>query len=499
MIEAFFQALQNLGDVWILLFILAGTIWGLVFGLIPGLSGLVGMALFLPFVFGLPAERALPLMVAISAVQFIGGSITAILINIPGTSVNAATLIDGFPMTQKGEGGRALGAALASSGLGGIVSVFLALAMIPVVMFIIMGIVSPDMVFIIVMGLVFIGVLGRSSMVKGLISGGLGLLISFIGFQTVTGIARFSFGSAYLYDGIGLIPLALGIFAIPVIVDLAMGGGTIAQRRVVGIGAKEVWEGVKDIFRHWGLWLRATVIGYIIGVIPGVGGEVATFVAYGQAKQTSKHPERYGTGIVEGVIAPEAANNSKEGGAVLTTLALGIPGSATMVVLLGAFLMVGLIPGPLMLTEHLDLSFTLLLTIAVANLVGAVICLFIAPRLTRIATIPGHILVPIILSLVLVGSLAYRGLFLDIGMTLLVGVLGVAIKKFGFNAPALFLGYILGSLFEKYFFISLAAWGPLFFVRPVSLTLILIIVALLAFGPIKRVFNHLYTKRVKKI
>ena len=467
-----------------------GVIVGVIGGIIPGISSLLTMALVLPFVFAMLPEHALPLMVAISAVGYTGGSITAILLNIPGTAPSAATLIDGYPMTKKGEGGRALGAALMSSGIGGIATVFLALAMVPLLLPMVMAIISADMVFIILLGLSFISVLSAGSMIKGLVSGGLGLLIAFIGFQAVTGVSRFTFGSLYLYDGIGLIPLALGLFAIPEAINLAARGGTIAKTETVIKGMRDIWEGVKDVCRHWGLWLRSTVIGYIIGIIPGIGAMAATFIAYGQAKQTSKHPERFGTGIVEGVIAPESANNAKEAGSLLTTLALGIPGSAAMAMLLGAFLMLGITPGPDMLTIHLPLSLSLLLVIIVANVLAVIICFPVTPYLAKIAYIPSRILAPLILVISLIGAFTFRELFNDIIVALVFSVLGLTMRRFGFNRPSLFLGYILGGLFERYLFLALRTSGPLFFLRPLSIGLIIIIIALFTFEPAKRAFQR---------
>ncbi|MFC1980601.1 tripartite tricarboxylate transporter permease, partial [Chloroflexota bacterium] len=430
-----------------------------------------------------------PLMVAMSAVGYTGGSITTIMLNIPGDA-NAATVIDGFPMTQKGEGGRAVGAALASSGLGGLATVFIALAMVPLVLPLVMAVRAADMVFIILLGITFISVLGRGSMVKGLLSGMLGLLVSLIGYQIITAVPRFTFGMVYLYDGIALIPVTMGLFALPEAVALAAKGGTIAQAGTAIKGMKEVLEGVRDVFRHWGLWLRSTIIGYIAGVIPGVGAMTAMFIAYGQAKATSKHPELFGTGIIEGVIAPESANNAKESGALLTTLALGIPGSAAMAILLGAFLMVGLIPGPEMMTMHLDLSLSLLMVIIIANAVAAVICLFAAPYVAKIAFVPGRFVVPLVVVLVLTGTFMFRQDFADVGMTLIWSVLGLAMRQFGYNRPALFLGFILGILFEKYLFLASGLGGPLFFMRPISLTLIVIIIAVIIYGPISSLFKR---------
>lgn len=485
-VEAFLQALQNLLDLWIVLSVFVAVVVSLVLGILPGLSGMIGMALFLPFVFFLPPEQSLPVMTAMGAVSFTSGSITAILLNIPGTDPNAATTIDGFPMTQKGEAGRALGAGLMSSGAGGIVTVFIALAMVPLVVPFIMAIRSADMVFVILLGISFIAVLGSGSMLRGLISGGIGLMISFVGYHVITGVTRFTFGISDLFDGVHLVPLLLGLFALPEALNLAArGGGTISRTEVVIKGLQEVREGAKDVFRHWGLWLRCSVIGFIVGLIPGIGGTAATFIAYGQAKQTAKNPERFGTGCVEGVIAPESANNASASGALLTTLALGIPGSAAMAVLLGAFEMAGLVPGPEMMSKHLDLSLTLLMVIVLANLLAVLICLLSAPYLARIAMIPGHILFPLILTIVFVGAFVYHERFFDVTVLIVFSIVGLVLSKFRYNRPAFLLGFILGNLFEKYFFLSLGLSGPLFFVRPISLILIAITIVAIAYNPVK--------------
>ncbi len=490
MLEALGQAIQPFGDPIIWLLILLGGTIGLVFGVIPGIGGMTALALLLPFLFGRPPEQALVLVMALAPVSSTGGAISAILLNVPGIGPNAATLIDGYPMTVKGEGGRALGAALASSGMGGALSGFLALAIIPLVLPMTMAIRFADMVIVILVGLAFIGILGGASKIKGLISGGLGLLISLIGFQAMTGVARFTFGSPYLYDGMPLVPLTLGLFAIPEMVALATRGGTIAKATIVSQGMADVWKGVRDVFHHWGLWLRSSIIGYIIGIIPGVGADAASFITYGQAKQLSKHPELFGTGIVEGVIAPESANNGKEGGALIVTLALGIPGSAHYALVLAAILMLGLSPGPEMLRTHLPLSLTLILVIIVTNIIAAVVCLFLAPRMAKIAFVPSAVLIPLVISIVLVGSYVYSEFFSNIIVTLIFSTVGIAMKQFGYSRPALLLGYILGFLFERHFFFAIQIGGPLFFIRPISLTLIFLLVALFAYRPVKNMIQN---------
>ena len=485
LVGSLLEAIQFFGNPSLLLLVFGGCIAGIIIGIIPGVGGIVGLALALPFLFLLKPEEALPFAVALTSVAYTGGAITAILIGVPGTGPNAATLIDGFPMTEKGEGARALGAAFAASGLGGVLSGVLALGMVFLIIPLIMGLRLGDMAVVILLGLIFIGVLGGRSPIKGLISGGLGLLISLIGYQARTGAARFTFGFDYLYDGIQLVPFVVGLFAIPPMVNLALSGGTIAKTSARYEGIAAVIKGMKDVLRHWALWLRSSIIGYIAGVIPGVGGDVATFIAYGQAKQFAKNRDEFGTGIVEGVIAPESANNAKEGGALLTTLALGIPGSGVMVLLLGIIQAVGLIPGPRMLTENLSLSLYLILIIIVVNILAIIICLPLASPLARIARLSGGILVPIVIILGFIAAYAARTYILDIVIAIVVGVIGIVMERFGFSRPAMLLGFVLGFLFEKYLWFGINMSGPTFFLTPGSLTMIAVIVIVLVLNPLR--------------
>ncbi len=464
---------------------LGGLVLGLLLGIIPGIGAMVGVAIFLPFVFYLTPTQALPFIMGVFSVPCLAGSVTTILLGVPGVVANMATLQDGFPMAKKGEAGRALGAAVTASGMGSIYTAAFAILMVALIIPLVIMITSAEMVFLILLGLTMIAVLSRGSMLKGLISGFLGILVGLIGWHVITGVSRFTFDNLFLYDGLSIIPVGLGLFALPEMVNLIVRGGSIAQQAAEIKGMKQVWRGVKDVFHHWKLNLGCSLLGYTIGVLPGVGGSVASWVSYAQAKQFSKHPELFGTGIVEGVIAPESGNDAKEGGALLTTLALGIPGSSSLVLLLAALVMLGFAPGPQMLTEHLDLSLALVLVIAVASVIGAVICLTAAPYLAKVAYIPGRILVPLVLAIVFIGAFAYHQLFPDLIVLAVFGALGIFMQRFGYNRAALMLGYILGNLFEKYLFISLQAFGDLFFLRPGSLGLIVVIILFLSFDPLR--------------
>lgn len=487
MLESLGQAIGNFGNVWIWAWIMGGIVWGLVFGLIPGVGSLTGMALFLPFVFKLDFLEAMPLLVALSAVGFNGGAITAILIGVPGEAPNVATVFDGYPMTKKGQGARAIGAALTASITGGVLAAVLALGMVFAIYPLVMALTSKEMVFVILIGLIFISVLGRGAKLKGMISGGLGLLLSSFGLASVTGEPRFTFDIAFLYDGFHLVPFALGMFAVPPMIELAMkgGSGTITADASKISGLKDVWAGARDVLQHKMLWLRSTIIGYFFGIMPGIGASAAVFIAYGQAKQMSKTPELFGTGVVEGVIAPESCNNSKESGSWLTTLALGIPGSGTGAIALGAFTMLGVYPGPSMLGEHMDLTLTLILVLAVSNLIGGAMCFVLAPYLSSVARIPGRVLVPMVLVMIFAGAYAYKGNYEDVLVLLLFSVIGVAFRRFGYNTAAFFVGFILGGLFENYLFVSLQSGGVLFFLRPIPLLLIVSILVFFLYNPFK--------------
>jgi len=484
MIDSMVQGLLVVFQPGMMLYIFFAVLGGIVFGLMPGLSGLTFMAIFIPFTWGMDPYRAIAVLTAAYAVSCTAGSITSILVGVPGTGPNAATLLDGFPMTQQGKAGRALGASLTASGLGGLEGSIVLALLIPVVMPIVLAFGSPESFFLIVMGLSFIAVLGRGSKAKGVISALLGLLFSFVGYHAGTGVPRYIFGSTYLLDGIKIIPCALAMFGVPETFALMISGGTIVKEGMqIRAPASDIWEGAKDVFRHWWLHLRSSWLGTFVGIVPGVGGDIAVWVAYGHAKATSRHPETFGTGNIEGVIAPESANNGKEGGAMLPTLALGIPGSAGMAVLLGAFLIQGIQPGPTFLRDHLDMAFTIVGVLIFANLLGAAICILIAPTLIKVTRVRGHLLAPFLLCIMTLGTYCYRNSLFDVYLLLGLSFLGWTMRQLGYSRPSFFLGFILGGLAERYFSLSLSAYGWKFFLTPISLIIIFITILSVTLQP----------------
>jgi len=490
MLEALIKGSQSLLDPIVLLYMTGGGILGLIFGLIPGLSGMTFLALLIPFTFGMEPLQAMTVLLAGHAVVHTSGGLTAVLLNVPGTASCAATLLDGFPMAQQGMAGRAISNVAVSSGVGGVIGAILLIASMPILRPLVMSFGSPELFCLCIFGITFIAAVGGGSMVKGLVAGMLGVILSLVGLDAVTATARLAFGRLYLDSGIRIIPLVLGLFAIPQIISLMATGGTIAKDGTIVDAKAGLWQGVKDVFIHWKLTLRTSIMGALIGAIPGTGGEVASWIAYGHAKQTSKHPERFGHGSEEGIIGPEAANNSKEGGALIPTLAFGIPGSPGMAILLGGFLVVGLDPGPLFIREHLDICYAMIITLALANAFGAILCVVCAQYLARITIIPARILVPLLLVVVIIGAYFSKGDWMDIVATLACGALGYAMVRLDYPRPPLILGFVLGALVERYLHLSVKTVGPLFFLRPISMTIIILTILSLLYGPIRSMLKR---------
>ncbi len=490
MLEAFGQAIVTFLQPKILIVLFPAILLGIIIGILPGIGGLVGGSLLLPLLFRLPPEMALTILVAFYAVTFTGGSITAVLINIPGTGPNAVTLIDGFPMTQKGEGGRAVGAAVTASMMGGVGSVFLALLTVPLVMPIIMAFKAPELFVLVFLGLVFMAEIISDSPIKGMISGFMGLLISLVGVQGLTGTDRLTFGSSFLLNGLDLVAVATGLFGISELIDMLVKGQSRITQKIETQKMSQVLQGARDVFVHRLLWLRSTVIGYVVGVIPAIGAETAIWVAYAQAKKTSKNPEKFGKGCVEGVIAPESANNAEAPGALLTTMAFGIPGSAFMAILLGGFLLVGVVPGPAMMREHLPLAFILIIGMAVSNIIGGLFCLAAAPYLAKVALVNMDFLFPVVLILIFAGAYISANSMLNVIVAIIFGLLGFIMKRLGYFRPPLLLGFVLGELMEFYLLRSVKLFGPLFFMTPICLVQIAIIIGLFGYPYVKKALQR---------
>jgi TctA family transporter len=451
---------------------------GFVVGILPGLGGPTTMALMLPFVFKMNAVEAFAFLLGMAAVTATTGDITSILFGVPGEPTTASTIVDGHPMAKAGQAGRALGAALMSSLVGAIIGAFSLAIAIPVVRPLVLSFGSPEFFMISLLGVTFVASLSGGNLLKGLISGGLGFFLATIGLDPISGIQRFTFDQLFLWDGIGLVPVTLGLFAIPEIIDLAIVATSISREKVGKLGG--VMEGVKDTFRHWWLVFRCSAMGAYIGVIPGMGGAVSQWLAYAHAVQSSPDKERFGKGDVRGVLGPGAANNSTLGGAMIPTIAFGVPGSVVMAILLGAFIIQGIVPGPDMLLPEprgkLSLTFSFVWIIVISNIITVAICLTFLNTLAKVTQIRVSLLMPIILLLVYLGAFAEKNAFQDLVIVLVFGMLGWVMVKFGWQRPPLLLGLVLGPLMENRLFLSTDNYGLAWLTRPGVLIIFAVIV-----------------------
>ena len=457
-------------SLWLIM--VAAVPMGMIFGAVPGLGGKLGIVLSIPLVFGMDMVPGCVFLVAMHSVVHTGGSIPSILLGIPGTGPDAATVCDGHPMARRGEGGRALGASLAASAVGGVFGAVFLAALMPIVQPTVLAFGPAESFFLTLLGITFIGAVSGDDVVKGVLVGALGLMLSCVGAEPQTGMPRFSMGQICLWDGIDVITAVLAIFAVPECLALA-GNRTISSAVSGGVryGFSELLDGVADVGRHWALTLRTSFIGAVIGLIPGLGGDVASWMCYGHAVQTSRTPERFGTGAVEGVIGPEAANNSKEGGSLLPTLFFGIPGSSGMVLMLGAFIVLGVQPGPGMAREHLDLVWILIWTLVIANLLGALMFFLVGRWLALVVHVRGGLLVPFILLLTCMGAYLGGGSWENLLLLVALGVLGCAFKHCDWPRAPFVIGLTLGPIMELSLHQSLAIWGLGFVFRPVALSL----------------------------
>jgi TctA family transporter len=416
--------------------------------------------------------EAFAFLLGMLAVTSTTGDITSILFGIPGESISAATIIDGHPMAKNGEAGRALGAALMSSLVGAIVGAGVLAISIPVITPIVLAFQSPEFFALALVGITFVAALSGRDKLKGIVVAGVGLLLSVVGLDAQTGEPRYTLGIIELWEGLSLVPVTVGLFAIPEVVDLWIKGTSIAEKEVGKIGG--VMQGVKDTFIHLGITIRCSLLGTVIGIIPGLGSGVSQWVAYGHAVQSVADKSKFGRGDVRGVLGPGAANNSGIGGALIPTLGFGIPGSVSMAILLGAFLIQGIVPGPSMLTANLDLTFSFVWMIVISNLITVGLCFLFLNQLVKITYVKGSLLVPSILLLVFLGSYADSNSLLDMFLTIVFGLMGLIMVYLGWPRPPLILGLVLGKLIERNFLISYDLHGLGLFLKPIVMAIFII-------------------------
>jgi putative tricarboxylic transport membrane protein len=475
MLTAALQALSLLFEPARFGLLVLGVFIGLAIGALPGLGGIVGLAMLLPFTYAMDPYSAFALLLGMSAVTSSSDFIPAVLFGVPGTVGAAATIIDGHEMAKKGQAGRALGAGLAASLLGGLLGAIVLALCIPILRPLMLAIGTPELLAFTIFGLSMVATLSGRAPLKGLTVAGIGLMLAMVGGGANSGDLRWVFGSLYLWEGIPLVPAALGLFAIPELAELATSRLRIAHQGGVNISISSQWDGVRDTLRNWWLVVRCGMLGTWLGAVPGIGSSVIDWIAYGYAHRTLKNTETFGTGDVRGVIAPESANNAKEGGDLIPTIAFGVPGGAGTALLLGAFLMHGLQPGPDMLGKNLDLTYLIVWSLALAQVLAAGICLAGSGWVAKISEIRPEILLPLVLPIVAIA--AYQGAhdWGDLYVLFLFGLVGWIMKYLHWPRPPLVLGLVIGEIFERYLFIANQLYGFAWLVRPVVLVMFALI------------------------
>jgi putative tricarboxylic transport membrane protein len=487
MLDVWLSGIEGLLQVRELLFLALGMGIGLIFGAMPGLGGATALALLTPLTYGLEPFTALALAGGVMGAVPMGGSITAILLNTPGTAPNAATCLDGYPLAQQGKAGLAIGAAASANSIGGIIGTISVLAVLPIAKEIVLLFGPPEFFLLALLGLVTVAAASRGKLLRGLITGGLGLMIAFIGYNDVAGGERFTGGIEYLWDGVRLVPALIGLFAVAEMINLMVKGGAVAGQAKLG-QITRMTAGLLETFRHLGTVLRGSIIGTIVGAIPGEGGTVAAFLSYSLTVQASKDPDSFGKGNIQGVIAPEAAINAKDGSALIPTLAFGIPSGAEMAVFLGILVLHGLQPGPMMLTNNQTEIYGLVWALTASCLLASSVGLLFVRPLAMITLVDSQILVPVVLCIAMVGSYAVNGDIGNVVVTAVFGVLGYLMLRLDYPRLTIVIALVLGSALERNYHQSIimgdGSWS-IFFSRTICLILMACIVALLV-SPVLR-------------
>lgn len=479
---------------WLLL--IFGTSWGIIFGCIPGLTGIIGVALLIPFTFTLGAIEGLIMLGAVYCGSTFGGSISAILFNTPGAPEAACTTLDGYPMAKKGLAGKAIGYALSASAIGGLFGTFVLILMAPPLAELALEFGPPEYFALAVLGITAIASIGTKSIFKSLLSGMIGLGLATVGMDPLTSNARFHFGNKMLLTGISFIPAIIGLFALA---EVLKRSGETQKGQFLETGGKVRTElpSLGEIWKlKWAL-LRSSVIGTFIGILPGVGATTAAFIGYSEAVRWSKHPERFGTGIPEGIVSPEAANNGAVGGSMVPLLSMGIPGSATTAVMIGGLTIHGIIPGPMLMVQNQDLVYSIFIGMLVANLLMIFLGIKIASHFAKILKIPYVLVGPSIVVLCMTGVFALRNNFMDLVVMLILGGFGYLLQELDYPVAPLIIGLVLGPIAEinlrramilnNFNFIAVAT-------KPIAGTMLLISVLSLCYGLYGQYKNYLKQK-----
>lgn len=471
----------NIFNISVILAMFSGVILGIVIGALPGLSATMGVALMLPLTFGMEPVVGMLLLLGIYAAGIYAGSVSAVLLKTPGTAASAATVEDGFALAQQGKAKLALNASIYASVAGGLISGIVLLFFAPQIAKIALQFGAPEYFSLALFGLTIIASVSGKSIIKGLIAACLGLLITTIGLDPINGQGRFLFNTTFLSSGVNLVPVLIGLFAISEVFNQI-------EQKAKSITSIKVKDNnkytIKDFIKHKWLVLKSSLIGVVVGAIPGTGGTISAFISYNEAKRKSKTPEEFGKGSVEGIMASESSNNGTTGATLIPMMTLGIPGDVVTAVLLGGLMIQGLTPGPQLFTENKELVYTIMVGFIIINIILFFMAKLAIPWFSKITTIPSVILMPIILVLCLVGSFAVDNSLSSAGIAVFFGIIGYLLPKYGYPVTPILIAIVLGPIAENSFRQAvLYSDGSLliFLQRPVSiLFLILAVLSILA-------------------
>lgn len=474
-----FQALSTLASVQHLLSLLGGVLLGLVVGILPGLGGIAALSLLLPFVYGGDPTLVLPMLIGLLAVTNTSDTFPAVLVGIPGTSSAQATIMDGHPLARRGEAARALGAAFSASLLGGLFGALMLTLAIQFARPLILAVGFGEQLMLVVLALTMIGMLTGASALKGLAMCGMGLIFGSIGAAPATAEERLTFDTLYLSDGLPLVVVGLAMFAIPEMVEVLRKRTTISSLPELGAGTL---KGFGETLRHKWLVLRCSALGVFIGALPGLGGAVTNWMAYGHTVQSAKDRSQFGKGDIRGVIGPEASNNADNGGALIPTLMFGIPGSGSMALFLGALVLIGVEPGIGMMERHLDLTFIIIWSLAIANVIGAGICLFLVNPIARVTLVPFNLVAPFMIVIIFFAAFQATRAWEDLIALFALGVFGMYMKRFGWSRPAFLIGLVLSMRLDAAVYQSIQVYGASFLQRGGVLLILALIVVSVVFA-----------------
>lgn len=462
-----------------------GVLMGMLFGALPGINASMGVALLLPLTYGMSPISGLTMLLGIYCGAIYGGSITAVLINTPGTTAAACTTFDGHKLAQQGKAGKALGMATISSYIGGTFSVIVLIVLAPVLAKVALKFGPPEYFALAVFGLSIITSLAGDSFVKAIISGVFGLMIATVGMDMMNGTPRYTFNQVALLDGFSFIPVLIGLFAVSQVLINVETSRSLSMKDTKILGMLPSLADMKSV---GATIARSSVIGTFVGILPGAGATISSFICYNEAKRWSKHPEKFGNGSLEGVAAPEAGNNAATGGAMVPLLSLGIPGSETTAILLGAFMIQGISPGPLLFRDNIHVAYGIFAGLLLANLAFLIIGLFGVKLFVKILQIPERILMPMIISMAFVGSFAVKNSLFNVGIMLAFGLIGYFMRKLKFPITPVVLALVLGPMAEaslrRALILSGGSW-LIFVQRPITFTLLVVTVISVMFPIIR--------------